>query len=65
MLHLAKGIERLCTDALRGGIRGDQFRMFSFQRLQLAQHTIILGVRYLRIVEHVVAIVVVVDGPSE
>jgi hypothetical protein len=46
---------------LGGGIADDQARMRRLQRLELAHQAVVLGVRDLRVVEHVVAMVVVRD----
>ena len=44
---------------------GDELRMRRFERLQLVEERVVNAVRDLRIVEDVVAVVVVLDQPSE
>ena len=63
LIVLAQGqesaVELRRADALSWRIRCDQLREFFFQRLQLAEHAVILGIGDFRIVENVVTIGVV------
>ncbi|MNC33469.1 hypothetical protein D3C75_818620 [compost metagenome] len=63
--HLAERTERLGTDPLGRRIEADQLGMRLLQRLQLLEQTIVFGIRHARLVEHVVAIVVLVDGDTQ
>src|SRR4029077_12519124 len=53
------------ADALGRRVGGDQLGMCALDRLQAAKELVVLGVRDLRIVEHVVAMVVVRDGATQ
>src|SRR3546814_11070273 len=48
----------LAADALCRRVRRQQFGEVTFKLLQFAKQRVVLGVRYLRIVEHVIALVV-------
>ena len=61
MAHAGEGVQRLATNALRGGVRGQQRGVGSFQRLQFAKQPVVLGVGDCRIVQHIVAVGVVVQ----
>ena len=47
--------------ALSGGIGGDQLRVLVFECDQLAKELVVLLVGYLRLVERIVAVIVVAD----
>jgi hypothetical protein len=53
------------ADAAGGRIGRDQLRMGGFERLQLAHQAVVLGVRDVRVVEHVVAVIGVVDATTQ
>jgi hypothetical protein len=59
--HLAQLRTRLGTDTLGGRVGRDQLGMFGFQSLEFSEEPIVLGVRNLRIVEYVVAMIVMAD----
>jgi len=61
MLHLDKPLGRLRSHPLGWRVGRDQFRMFRLQRPQFVQQRIVLGVAGNGIVQHVVAIVMIVD----
>jgi hypothetical protein len=61
MLASAKRSEGAGADALGRRIRRAQLRVFRLQGLQLAEQPVVLGVGDLRVVEDVVAVVVVVQ----
>jgi hypothetical protein len=65
MPHFRESGDRGRPDPLCRRIRGDERGVLGLQRLQLAQPLVVLGIRHLRIVERVVAIVVPVDQPAE
>ena len=62
--RLAEGfaqVEHLADHTLRRRIGRQQLGMCGLDRLQLLEQTVVLGVRHFRIVEHVVAVGVVVE----
>ena len=61
MADLLEALHRRAGDALGRRFRRDEFGVGGFQRLQFAQQPVVLGVRDLRVVEHVIAVVVVID----
>ncbi|MNZ54724.1 hypothetical protein D3C78_726350 [compost metagenome] len=63
--HLAERTERLGADALGRRVAADQLGMRLLQRLQFLEQAIVFGIRHARLVEHVVAIVVLVDGDTQ
>src|SRR5262249_3277395 len=68
LLAVPHGLEaalRGGADALGGRVRGDQLGMCLLDRLQATEQLVVLGIRDLRIVEDVVAMVVVRDGAPE
>ena len=65
MAHAGEGVERSAADALCRRIGCHQFRVRRLDRLQLLEQTVVFGVRDQRIVEHVVAVGVLVQGASE
>ena len=62
VLHLLKLGQNRTSHPLGGGVRGDLLRMLPFQILQTAKHMVIFIVGDLRIVQHVVAVAVGVEG---
>ncbi len=56
-----EALARLAADALGGRVGRDQFRMLSFELLELVHELVEFGVANFRIVEHVVAIFVMAD----
>ena len=65
MADLAELLERLAPHSLRGGVRRAQLGVLFLERDQLTQQIVVLGIRDLRIVEDVVAVVVVLEDPPE
>ncbi len=65
MLHHAEGLQGLCTDALGGGVRGQELGVLRLQFLQLPHQGVVLGVADFRAVEHVVTVVVVLYFGSQ
>src|SRR6185369_17774529 len=61
MANFQKTFARFATDALCGRVRCDQFRIFSLELFQLFEKFVELKIADLRIVEHVVAVLVVAD----
>lgn len=61
MAHLSEGRERRAADALGGRVAADQLRVFGFQCLELMEQAIVFGVGNARLVEYVVAIVVLIQ----
>ena len=61
MAHLAEGAERLATDALGRRLRRHQLRMLGLQGLQLTEQAVVLGVRHARLVQYVIAVVVLIQ----
>ena len=62
MAYLAKALRRGCADALRGGIRREQFGVLRLEVLQLAQQAVVPGIADDRVVEYVIAVVVLVKS---
>ena len=56
-----KARARRTGDALRRGVGGDELGVRALERAQLLHQPVVLGVRDLRVVEHVVAVVVLCD----
>ena len=65
MLDGCEGRKGLGADALAGRIRGDQVRVLLFEGAELAHQGVVLVIRDDRIVEHVVAMVVEIEGALE
>ncbi len=61
MLHDAERLDRLAANALRRRVRRDQLRVLRLQAAQFAHQSVVLRVGDLGLVEHVIAVVVVVD----
>src|SRR5262245_29852072 len=61
MSNLREGVDRGAADALGWRVRNDQRRIFLFEVAQLPNQAVVLGIRYLRVVEHVIAVVVMLD----
>ncbi len=61
MHDLAEGLDGRGADPPGRRLRSDQFRVSIFERLELAQQPIVFGIGYQRIIERVLAVVVVVD----
>ncbi len=55
---LDESLARLAAHALRRRIRGRQFRMRGFERLQFAHHRVVFGVGDFRRIEHIVQMLV-------
>src|SRR5262249_7867143 len=64
-LDLLELVERGAPDPLGGRVRSEQLRMFLLDSLELAEQVVVLGIRDLRVVQHVVAAVVVSDLPPQ
>ena len=56
--HLGKRRERRAAHALSRRVVADQLRIGRFQRLELLEQPIVLGVRNARLIQHVVSVVV-------
>ena len=61
MADFGKFLQGLGAHSLSGGIRGNQFGMGGLQFLEFAHEAVILAVRNLRVIQHVVTVVVVID----
>src|SRR6266852_4491793 len=61
MLRLHESLARLAADALRGRVWRDELRMLRLQPLEPVHQLVEVGVRNLRGIEHVIAILVVAD----
>src|SRR5208282_3561648 len=61
MLRLDESLPRLAPHTLRRRVRRYQLRMLRFEPLKLVHQLVEVGVRNLRIVQHVVAILVVAN----
>ena len=61
MLHLDKSLARLAANPLGWRVGDHQPRMCCFQRFKFLQQAIEFGVTDFRMVEHVVAVLVVTD----
>ncbi|MNO79336.1 hypothetical protein D3C76_705020 [compost metagenome] len=59
--HLGKRRQRRAAHSLGRRVAGDQFGIGRFQRLELVEQAVVLGVRNARLVEHVVTIVVLIQ----
>ena len=47
----------LAADALRGGVRRDQFWLIGLDLLQLLEQDVVFGVRQIRLIEHVIRVI--------
>jgi len=65
VLDLSERRQRRAADPLRRRIPRDQFRMLSFQSLELVEQPIVLGVRNTRLVEDVVTVVVLIQFSAQ
>ena len=65
MLDNSEGFHRRRSNPLGGRIGGDKLRMLSLKLLELFHQLIVLGVADFRAVEHVVAVVMIIDGLSQ
>ncbi len=65
MADLGERGQRRAADALGRRVGGDQFRVFGFQGLELVVQAIVFGVRDARFVEHVVAVVVLIQFSTQ
>ncbi|MNM99011.1 hypothetical protein D3C81_1115600 [compost metagenome] len=59
--YLAERRQRRATDALGRRVSGHQLRVFGFQGLEFVEQAIVFGVRHARLIEHVVAVVVLIE----
>ena len=59
--HLDEALARLAAHPLGGRIGGDQLGMLGFERLEFVHQPVEFGVADLRIVEHVIAVLVIAD----
>ena len=59
--HLSERGQRHAADALGRRVAGDQFRIGRFQRLELVEQAVVLGIGNARLVENVIAIVVLIQ----
>ena len=59
--HLSERRQGRAADSLGWRVTGDQFRVGSFERLELVEQPIVFGVRNARLVQHVIAIVVLIQ----
>ena len=62
MRNLDETFARFSTHALGGGIGCDQVRMLSFQGLELAHQSVVVGVAYLGLIQDVVQMFVAAQG---
>ena len=65
MADLREGRQRSAAHPLGRGVRRDPLGMLGFQRFELMEQTIVFGVRDARLVEHVVAIVVLIQFSAQ
>src|SRR4051794_14293814 len=65
MAHLTEPLERLRPHALCRGVRGPKLGISFLEGDQLSQEGVVIRIRDLRIVEYVVAVVVIIDLPPE
>ena len=63
--HAGERVQRLSTDPLRGGVWRDPLGVLGFQGLQLLEQPVVLGVRNLRVIQHVIAVPVCLQGALE
>jgi hypothetical protein len=63
--HLLEALRRCRPDPLRRRVGCDQVRVLLLERAQLVEEPVVLGVRDLWVVEHVIAVVVVVDVAAQ
>ena len=61
MAHRGQPFHHSANHALRGRIRGDEVRVRRFQRLQLLEQRVVRGIGQLGVVQHVVAVGMVVQ----
>ena len=65
MLDGRKGRKGLGADALAGGVGGDDLRVLLFEGAEIAHQGVVLVVGDHGVVEHVVAVVVDIEGGFE
>jgi hypothetical protein len=65
VMHLGKTALHARADRTRGRVGGGQRRVLGLQRLQFAHQAVVLGVGDVRIVEHVVAVVGILDTRAQ
>ena len=63
--HLSKGGQRRAAYPLGRRVGSDQLGMLGFQRLQLTEQTVVLGVRDARLVEHMVTVVMLIQFSAQ
>ncbi|MNK90474.1 hypothetical protein D3C87_1105300 [compost metagenome] len=63
--HLGERGQRHAADALGRRVAGDQFRVGRFQRFELVEQPVVLGVRNARLVEDVVTVVVLIEFSAQ
>ena len=63
--HLLERIDRRRADALRGRVRGAQFRMFGLQSDQRVEQRVVFRIRDFGVVQGVVAVQVALDAPAQ
>ena len=56
MAHRGQPFHHRANHALCGRIRGDEVRVRSFQRLQLAEHAVVFGIGHGGLVQHVILV---------
>ncbi len=61
MFHDTKGFNRGSTNSLGGRIRSEELRIFLFQFPQFPHQSIIFGIADFRVVQNIVAVVVVIN----
>ncbi|MCY1427333.1 hypothetical protein D9M71_431740 [compost metagenome] len=59
--HLTESRQGRTADTLGRRISGHQLRMFDFQSFEFVEQTVVFGVRNAGLVEHVVAVVVLIE----
>lgn len=61
MAHLGKCRQRIPADPLGGRVGAEQGRVFILQCLQASEQTVIFSIRNFRIIQHIIAVAVVIQ----
>ena len=65
MDDLGEAARRAGTDAARGRVVAREVRVLRLQRLQLAHQAVVVGIGDVRLVQHVIAIVRILDAAAQ
>jgi hypothetical protein len=61
VFDLGEGLEGFVSNPLGGGVRGHPFRVLLFQFQQSLEEPVIGGIRYLRVIQDIIPMIVISD----